>query len=131
MNEPSFRAPFTPALLAASVGVLLSGCAANGERTAPESASTPTAARNVILFIGDGMGVSTVTAARIFDGQSRGETGEENVLSFERFPRTALVKTYNSNQQVPDSAGTATAMHSGVTERLDARAMAASTLTSL
>jgi alkaline phosphatase len=39
------------------------------------------------------------------------------VLSFERFPRTALVKTYNSNQQVPDSAGTATAMHSGVKTR--------------
>ena len=127
MNEPSFRAPFTPALLAASVGVLLSGCAANGERTAPESASTPTAARNVILFIGDGMGVSTVTAARIFDGQSRGETGEENVLSFERFPRTALVKTYNSNQQVPDSAGTATAMHSGVKTRAGVIAVAPET----
>jgi len=77
-------------------------------------------ARNVILFIGDGMGVSTVTAARIYDGQSRGETGEENVLSFERFPHVALVKTYNSNQQVPDSAGTATAMNSGVKTRAGA-----------
>ena len=45
-----------------------------------------TVAKNVILFIGDGMGVSTVTATRIYDGQSRGETGEENFLSFERFP---------------------------------------------
>ncbi len=79
------------------------------------SAKAP--ARNVILFIGDGMGVSTVTAARIYDGQSRGETGEENLLSFEHFPQTALVKTYNSNQQVPDSAGTATAMNSGVKTR--------------
>jgi alkaline phosphatase len=69
--------------------------------------------RNVIVFLGDGMGVSTVTAARIFDGQSRGEPGEENLLSFERFPRTAMIKTYNTNQQVPDSAGTATAIHSG------------------
>lgn len=74
-------------------------------------------ARNVILFIGDGMGVSTVTAARIYDGQSRGETGEENRLSFEHFPNVGLVQTYNSNQQVPDSAGTATAIHSGTKTR--------------
>lgn len=74
-------------------------------------------ARNVILFIGDGMGVSTVTAARIYDGQSRGESGEENVLPFETFPHTALVKTYNTNQQVSDSAGTATAMNTGVKTR--------------
>ncbi|MFM2409949.1 MAG: hypothetical protein RL481_777 [Pseudomonadota bacterium] len=74
-------------------------------------------AKNVILFIGDGMGISTITAARIYDGQSRGETGEENSLSFEGFPHVALVKTYNSNQQVSDSAGTATAMNSGVTTR--------------
>lgn len=82
-------------------------------------ASNPTSTnpRNVILFIGDGMGVSTVTAARIYDGQSRGESGEENLLSFERFPNLALVKTYNTNQQVPDSAGTATAMNTGVKTR--------------
>lgn len=70
-------------------------------------------AKNVILFVGDGMGVSTVTAARIFDGQSRGMSGEEHSLAFERFPNVALVKTYNTNQQVPDSAGTATAMLTG------------------
>lgn len=77
-------------------------------------------AKNVILFIGDGMGISTVTAARIFDGQSRGETGEENLLSFEHFPSVAFVKTYNSNQQVPDSAGTATAINTGVKTRAGA-----------
>ncbi len=71
-------------------------------------------AKNVILFIGDGMGISTVSAARIFEGQLRGETGEENLLSFERFPFVALSKVYNTNQQTPDSAGTMTAMISGV-----------------
>jgi alkaline phosphatase len=71
-------------------------------------------AKNVIVFIGDGMGVSTVTAARIFEGQQRGEPGEENFLAWEKFPDTALVKTYNTNQQVADSAGTATAWNSGV-----------------
>lgn len=71
-------------------------------------------AKNVILFIGDGMGVSTLTAARILEGQQRGETGEENFLYFESFPYGGLVKTFNTNQQTPDSAGTASAMMTGV-----------------
>ena len=104
---------FRRAALALVALLLLSaGCVTTSEQPA-----APGRARNVILFIGDGMGVSTVTAARIYDGQSRGETGEENTLSFERFPNVALVKTYNTNQQVPDSAGTATAMNTGVKTR--------------
>ena len=71
-------------------------------------------AKNVILFIGDGMGISTITAARIFDGQSKGMTGENNKLSFEEFPNLSLVKTYNLDAQVPDSAGTASAMNTGI-----------------
>ncbi len=74
-------------------------------------------AKNVILFVGDGMGVSTVTAARILEGQLRGETGEENELFFETFPNLALAKTYNTDAQVPDSAGTMTAMVTGVKTR--------------
>ena len=73
-----------------------------------------TKAKNIILFIGDGMGVSTVTAARIFEGQSLGLEGEEHILSWEKFANVALSKTYNTNQQVPDSAGTATAFMTGV-----------------
>lgn len=80
--------------------------------------SPPVRAKNVILFVGDGMGISTITAARIYDGQKRGMTGEENSLSFERFPQTALVKTYNTDAQVPDSAGTASAMNTGVKTRI-------------
>ncbi|MFT4814292.1 MAG: alkaline phosphatase, partial [Paracoccaceae bacterium] len=71
-------------------------------------------AKNVILFVGDGMGISTITAARILEGQLRGESGEENELFFESFPNVALSKTYNTNGQVPDSAGTMTAMASGI-----------------
>ncbi|WP_322405999.1 alkaline phosphatase [Idiomarina sp. PL1-037] len=71
-------------------------------------------AKNVILFVGDGMGVSTVTAARILDGQRRGLMGEENELSFDHFPFSGLSKTYNVDAQTPDSAGTMTAMMSGV-----------------
>ena len=71
-------------------------------------------ARNVILFVGDGLSLATVAAARILEGQLRGESGEENLLSFEHFPHLALAKTYNTNQQTPDSAGTMTAMTTGV-----------------
>ncbi|MCB4435755.1 alkaline phosphatase [Alteromonas sp. McT4-15] len=71
-------------------------------------------AKNVILFVGDGMGVSTVTAARILDGQMKGLAGEENQLSFDRFPFSGLSKTYNVDAQTPDSAGTMTAMMSGI-----------------
>ena len=71
-------------------------------------------AKNVILFVGDGMGVSTVTAARILDGQNKGMMGEENELSFDKFPFAGLAKTYNVDAQTPDSAGTMTAMMSGI-----------------
>jgi alkaline phosphatase len=72
------------------------------------------AARNVILFVGDGMGISTVTAARILSGQLQGKPGEESSLAFEDFPNVALVKTYSINQQTSDSAPTMTAMVTGV-----------------
>jgi len=70
-------------------------------------------AKNVILFVGDGMGISTVTTARILEGQQRGESGEENSLFFESFPYTGLAKTYSVNMQAPDSASTMTAIMSG------------------
>ncbi|ESE39583.1 alkaline phosphatase [Shewanella decolorationis] len=72
------------------------------------------AAKNVILFVGDGMGVSTITAARILEGQLKGKTGEENSLSFETLPYVGLSKTYNVDGQTPDSAGTMSAMMTGV-----------------
>ena len=71
-------------------------------------------AKNVILFMGDGMGVTTLTASRILEGQLRGESGEENRLSFEEFPFSALSKTYSTNQQTSDSAPTMSAIISGV-----------------
>lgn len=71
-------------------------------------------AKNVILFIGDGMGVSTITAARIYAGQAAGEDGESHVLAMDTLPFSALSKTYSHNFQVADSAGTAVAMTSGV-----------------
>lgn len=88
-----------------------------GARVARERGAGQQNARNLILFVGDGMGPTTVAAARIFAGQTQGQTGEENLLSFERFPYTGYSKTYNVDLQTPDSAGTMTAMITGVKTR--------------
>lgn len=71
-------------------------------------------AKNVILIVGDGMGVSTVTAARILEGQMNKKDGESNRLQFEKFPYYALSVTASANQQTSDSAPTATAMVAGI-----------------
>lgn len=49
-------------------------------------------AKNVIFFLGDGMSVGTLTAARILKGQRQGRTGEESVLTMEQFPFAGLSK---------------------------------------
>lgn len=74
-------------------------------------------AKNVILFVGDGMGVSTITAGRIYAGQKRGQDGESFKLAMETLPYAALSRTYSHDYQVADSAATATAMVSGVKTR--------------
>ena len=71
-------------------------------------------AKNVILFVGDGMGYSTVTGIRIFEGQQRGVDGESNVLAWEAFPYMAASKTYSADAQITDSAPSAVAMTTGV-----------------
>src|SRR5918998_1893744 len=71
-------------------------------------------ARNVILFVADGNDVSTNYATRIFAGQQAGGLGDDHVLPYETFPYVALVKTYSTNGQTPDSAPTAAALNTGV-----------------
>ncbi|NXR63183.1 PPBI phosphatase, partial [Rhadina sibilatrix] len=71
-------------------------------------------AKNLILFLGDGFGISTITATRILKGQQQGKLGPETPLALDAFPYVALSKTYNVDRQVPDSAGTATAYLCGV-----------------
>ena len=71
-------------------------------------------AKNTNLFMGDGMSITTITAARILDGQKRNENGEENILGWERFPWSAQSKTYNVNSQSADSGACTTAYLCGV-----------------
>lgn len=83
-------------------------------REAKQQFPTGFKAKNVILIVGDGMGISTVTAARILEGQLQGRDGESNRLEFEKFPYFALSVTASANQQTSDSAPTATAMVAGI-----------------
>jgi alkaline phosphatase len=75
-------------------------------------------AKNLILFLGDGMGITTVTAGRIYKGQQKKKNGEEEVTFMESLDHIALSKTYNIDAQTADSAGTATAFLTGVKTRI-------------
>ena len=63
---------------------------------------------NVILFVGDGMGVSTVTSTRI------ATVGVEGELALDRMPYTAISRTASADYITPDSAATMSAMMTGV-----------------
>jgi len=64
-------------------------------------------ARNVIFFVGDGMGVSTVSATRVFS------VGVNGNLVMDQMPYTALSRTASADFITPDSAPTMTAMMTG------------------
>lgn len=60
--------------------------------------------KNIVLLIGDGMGLSQVSASQFYN------SGKTN---FERFPTIGLIKTSSSSQLVTDSAAGATAFSTG------------------
>jgi len=95
-------------LASVALAIALAGCA-----TAPPAsrqASTPfdPPAKNVIFFLGDGLGVNTLTAARIF------HAGEEGQLTIDRLPESAFVKTFSNDAMVTDSAAGMAAYMTGV-----------------
>jgi alkaline phosphatase len=67
-----------------------------------------TKVRNVILFIGDGMGVSHITAARI------NLLGPNGRFYLDHMPVTGLVLTHAVDDLITDSAAAGTALASGV-----------------
>lgn len=87
-------------IAAAIASTLLAGC----WETNP---STP-APKNVIFFLGDGMGMTTMTAARIYS------VGEDGELTMDTLPETAFVKTFSNDAQVTDSAPSMAAYMTGV-----------------
>jgi alkaline phosphatase len=97
-------------LLATAVSVAMGAAAVGVLGAADAQGNSPGArkARNVIFFVGDGMGVSTVTATRIYS------VGLDGQLVVDQLPYTALSRTYSADAITPDSAPTMTAMMTGV-----------------
>ena len=92
---------------AASLAVL-AGCASAPPASLATQAPATQQARNVIFFLGDGLGINTLTAARIF------HAGEEGQLTIDRLPESAFVTTFSNNAMVTDSAAGMAAYMTGV-----------------
>ncbi len=74
----------------------------------PADVITSTVApRNVMLFIGDGMGAEHLRAAGMY------QNGREGTLVLESFPYSGTLTTYSADSSITDSAAAATAMATG------------------
>jgi alkaline phosphatase len=76
--------------------------------TEPYPLTTAEKVDNVILCIGDGMGLNQVLLARLR------ASGAEGKLHMERLPVNGLVRTHSANRLITDSAASGTAMSSGI-----------------
>lgn len=61
--------------------------------------------KNIVLLIGDGMGLSEVSASLFYN---------KTTTNFERFSTIGLIKTSSSNELITDSAAGATAFSTGI-----------------
>lgn len=68
--------------------------------------------KNVVFFVGDGMGLTTITASRVLKRQRSGNADDK--LAFDDFPATALIQTDIAESQISESAAAATALFCGV-----------------
>lgn len=80
----------------------------------PEFYSKAKKAKNVILFLGDGMGIPTLSATR-FDKTNM--TGTAEMHPFETWEFSSLCRTYDLETMVTDSASSATAYLTGTKTR--------------
>ncbi|HDX8342882.1 TPA: alkaline phosphatase, partial [Aeromonas dhakensis] len=78
-------------------------------------------AKNVILFIGDGMGPTVLTATRLY------KVGEEGNLEIMKLARSARIKTFSNDAQTTDSAPSMAAYTTGVKMNNEVIAMSSDT----
>ncbi|XP_050689642.1 alkaline phosphatase-like isoform X3 [Eriocheir sinensis] len=60
-------------------------------------------AKNIVLFVGDGLRLPVSTAARLYKGQQYGQSTEQSCLLWDKFPYTGLLKNYGPNTRTPAS----------------------------
>jgi alkaline phosphatase len=92
--------------LCATAALLLAGCATTPV-PAPVTSVPTEQAKNVIFLVGAGMGINTLTAARIY------AVGESGDLTIDTLPESAFVKTYSNDAQVTDGAAAMAAYMTG------------------
>ena len=80
--------------------MLFQGCASQKTKSSPEPR-----VKNVILMVGDGMGLAQVTALMLAENY--------NPVNIERASVGGFVKTYSANNRVTDSAASGTTYASG------------------
>lgn len=86
-------------------GAILSCAAAVGANALYANNAGAAEAKNIIFFLGDGMGPVTQTAARIYAGEKAGlEVPETHKLAMEQLAFAARIKTYSEDAQTTDSA---------------------------
>ncbi len=108
MKSPVFKA--VAAALVASLALVACN---DGDPMPPQ--------KNVLFFLGDGMGMTTMTAARIY------KVGEDGELTMDTLPETAFIKTYSKDAQVTDSAPSMAAYMTGVKMNNEVLSMSADT----
>ena len=113
---------------------MLAAAAASACLTMP-AAHAAGEAKNVIFFLGDGMGPVTVTAARIYKGEKQlaAQPGslvspERANLSMQLLPYAARIKTFSLDGQTTDSAPSMAAYMTGVKMRNEVISMSADTV---
>jgi len=95
-------------LAAACLLAALAGCASTGPAATGPRPAIDGQAKNILFFLGDGMGINTLTAARIY------AVGEDGELTIDTLPESAFVKTFSNDAQVTDSAAAMSAYMTGV-----------------
>jgi len=97
-------------LAAATLLAALTGCAATPPASIQAAGANAVDARakNIIFFLGDGMGINTLTAARIY------AVGEDGELAIDKLPESSFVKTFSNDAQVTDSAASMAAYMTGI-----------------
>jgi len=113
MKSAIKAAALKPVLKLSLLGTLVAASVANAQAAD---------AKNVIFFLGDGMGPSVVTAARIY------KYGEAGSLNMDKLERTARIKTFANDAQTTDSAPSMAAYMTGVKMNNEVISMAQETI---
>ncbi|WP_413770942.1 alkaline phosphatase [Janthinobacterium aquaticum] len=101
-----------------AISMMLAACGSSNN----DDVAVATPPKNVIFFLGDGMGLTTMTAARIYS------VGEEGSLTMDTLPEMAFVKTFSGDAQVTDSAPSMAAYMTGVKMNNEVISMSANTV---